>query len=82
MKTILQERVKNYYSNNLVDRFIPMPQALKILAAKAAVDKKKGKLEKISVWNLQKQEVIDETRTSGATVHFALFNGHMSFEKC
>ena len=33
-----------------------------------------GKLEKISAWNLtkvrSKKEVIDEARTSGATVHF------------
>ena len=32
---------------NLVHRFIPMPQAMKILAAKAAVDKEWEKLEKI-----------------------------------
>ena len=34
-----------------------------------------GKLEKISAWNLTKvksnKKVIDEARTSGATVHFA-----------
>ena len=60
---------------NLVHKFIPMPQAMKIPAAKAAVDKEWEKLEKILVWNLtkvrSKKEVIDETRTSGATVHFA-----------
>ena len=44
-----------------------------------------GKLEKISAWNLtkvrSKKEVINEARTSGATVHFAsLMN--MSSEKC
>ena len=39
---------------NLVRKFIPMPQAVKIPAAKAAVDKEWGKLEKISVWNLTK----------------------------
>ena len=52
-----------------------LPQALKILAAKAAVDKEWEKLEKILAWNLtkvkSKKEVIDEARTSGATVHFA-----------
>ena len=52
-----------------------MPQAMKIPAAKAAVDKEWEKLEKISAWNLtkvrSKKEVIDEARTSGATVHFA-----------
>ena len=48
---------------------------MKIPAAKAAVDREWGKLEKISAWNLtkvrSKKEVIDEARTSGATVHFA-----------
>ena len=60
---------------NLVHKFIPMPQAMKIPAAKAAEDKEWEKLENISAWNLtkikSKKEVIDETRTSGATVHFA-----------
>ena len=48
---------------------------MKIPAAKAAVDKEWEKLEKISAWNLtevrSKKEVIDEARTSGATVHIA-----------
>ena len=52
-----------------------MPQAMKIPAAKAAVDKEWEKLEKFSAWNLtkvrNKPEVIDEARTSGAKVHFA-----------
>ena len=60
---------------NLVHKFIPMPQAMKIPAAKAAVDKEWEKLEKISAWNLtkvkSKKQVIDEARKSGATVHFA-----------
>ena len=60
---------------NLVHKFIPMPQAMKIPAAKAALDKEWEKLEKISAWNLtkvrSKREVIDEARTSGAKVHFA-----------
>ena len=60
---------------NLVHKFIPMPQAMKIPAAKAAVDKEWEKLDKISAWNLtkvrSKKEVIDEARTSDATVHFA-----------
>ena len=61
--------------HNLVHQFIPMPQAMKIPAAKAAVDKEWENLEKISAWNLtkvkSKKEVIDEARTSGAKVHFA-----------
>ena len=60
---------------NLVHKFIPMPQAMKIPAAKAVVDKEWEKLEKISAWNLtkvrSKKEVIDEARASGVTVHFA-----------
>ena len=39
---------------NLVHKFIPMPQVVKIPAAKAAVDKEWEKLEKISAWNLTK----------------------------
>ena len=74
MKTILQEKVKIHYSTTIWCTN-PMPQAMKIPAAKAAVDKEWEKLEKIPAWNLTKvkseQEVIDETRTSGATVHFA-----------
>ena len=60
---------------NLVHTFIPMPQAMKIPAAEATVDKEWEKLEKILAWNLtkvrSKKEVIVEARTSGATVHFA-----------
>ena len=48
---------------NLVHKFIPMPQPMKIPAAKAAVDKEWEKLEKISAWNLtkvkSKKQVID-----------------------
>ena len=87
MKTILQEKVKIHYSTtNLVHKFIPMPQAVKIPAAKAAVDKEWEKLEKISAWNLtkvnSKKQVIDEARTKGAKVHsFCLTDGHLSFER-
>ena len=60
---------------NLVHKIIPMPQAIRIPAAKAAVDKEWEKLEKISAWDLtkvrSKSEVIDETRTKGAKVHVA-----------
>ena len=76
MKTILQEKEDNSLQHyNLVHKFIPMSQAMKIPAAKAAVDKEWEKLEKISAWNLtkvrSKKQVIDEARTSGAKVHFA-----------
>ena len=55
---------------NLVHKFIPMPQVMKIPAAKAAVDKEWQKLEKIPTSNLtkvrSKTEVIDEARTKDA----------------
>ena len=35
---------------NLVHKFIPMPQAMKILDAKTAVDKEWKKLETIPAW--------------------------------
>ena len=52
-----------------------MPQAMKVPAAKTAVDKEWEKLEKIPAWDLttvrSKKEVIDEVRTEGAKVDFA-----------
>ena len=61
--------------DNLVRKYIPMPQAIKIPTAKAAVDKEWEKLEKIPAWDLpkvrSKSEVIDEARTKGAKVHLA-----------
>ena len=76
IKIILQEKEKKSLQHyNLVHKFIPMPQALKIPAAKTAADKEWETLEKISAWNLtkvrSKKEVIDEARMSSATVHFA-----------
>ena len=60
---------------NLVQKFIRMPQQMKIPAAKAAVDKEWEKLEKNPAWDLtkvrNKSEVIDEARTKGVKVHFA-----------
>ena len=60
---------------NLVHRFNPMLQPMKIPAAKAAVDKEWEKLEKISAGYLtrviSKKEATDEARTKGAKVHFA-----------
>ena len=78
----MEESLPNYHEDhiagkgyNLVHKFIPMPQAMKIPATKAAVDKEWEKLEKFPAWNLtkvrSKEEVIDEARTKGAKVHFA-----------
>ena len=72
---IAGRRNNSLQHKNLVHKFIPMPQAMKIPAAKAAVDKEWEKLEKIPAWDLtkvrSKKEVIDEARTKGAKVHFA-----------
>ena len=83
----MEESLPNYHENhiagkgdnslqheNLVNKFIPMPQAMKIPAAKAAVDKEWENLEKIPAWDLtkvrSKKEVIDEAKTKGVKVHF------------
>ena len=59
---------------NLVRKFVPMPQAMKSPDAKAAVDKKWKKLEKLPAWQLtkvrSKKEVILEAQEKTA-VHLA-----------
>ena len=87
MRTTLQERVTIHCSITIwYTNFIPMPQAMTIPAAKAAVDKEWEKLEKIPAWDLTKvrykSEVIDKVRTKGIKVLFCLTDGHLSFEKC
>ena len=91
MRTILQEKETiSLQHNNLVHKYIyiyiPMPQAMKIPAAKAAVDKEWEKLEDISAWDLTKvrseAEVIDEARTKGARVHFASLMDICHLKKC
>ena len=47
---------------NLVHKFIPMPQAMKIPAAKATVDKEWEKLEKIPAWDKTKVHFSAEER--------------------
>ena len=76
MRTILQEKETIHCNITImVHKFIPMPQAMKIPAAKAAVDKEWEKLEKIPAWDItkdrHKSEVIDEARTKGIKVLFA-----------
>ena len=64
-----------YEPYNLVHKFIPMPQALNIPDAKAAVEKEWDKLEKIPAWQLtkvrNKKEVIEEARNNGRKVQVA-----------
>ena len=73
---------------NMVHKFIPMPQAMKIPAAKSSSGK-------IMVRNLEKDsgvgheqksevrsEVVDEARTKAHKSSFCLTDGHLSFEEC
>ena len=79
----------------MVHKFIPMPQAMKILAAKDAVDKELKKLETIPAWNVEqvksKKEVILEAQRDKKKVHVAtlmdichLNNAELepTFQKC
>ena len=58
-----------------IHKFIPLPQAMNIPAAKAIVEKEWEKLEKIPAWDItkvrSKKEVIDEARTKGIKFHLA-----------
>ena len=60
---------------NLVRKFILMPQTMKILCAKAVVEKEWETFEKILAWQLTKvrneSEGIDEARNKGHTVDSA-----------
>ena len=71
---------------NLVHKLIPMPQAMKIPAAKAAVDKEWEILEKFSAWNLKKVRSKKRgdrwSKDEGRKRSFRLTDGHMSFENC
>ena len=62
-----------YY--NLVQKFFPMHQAVKIPYTKAAADKEWKKLETIPAWDVRKvkskKEVIKEAQKNNKTVHFA-----------
>ena len=69
--------VKGFNSSSdyiLVHKFVPMPQAMTILDAKAAVDKRE-KLEKLRALQMTKvkgkKEVILEAHEEQRTVHFA-----------
>ena len=76
MKTILREKgVNSLQLYNLVHKYIPMPQAMQIPAAKSSSGQGMGNNGEFrrGTWQKSKvrREVIDQARTSGATVHFA-----------
>ena len=72
---ITAKRMNSIIPYSFVHKFIPMPQALKIPGAKAAVEKERRKLERIPAWQLtkvrNKKEVIAEARNKGRKVHIA-----------
>ena len=63
----------NHY--NLVHKFVPVPQAMKIQMQKQQLIKNWKNLKKIPAWQLtkvgNKREVIAEARNEGRKVHFA-----------
>ena len=74
MSTTSQEEGTLHCSITIWYTNFPEPQAIKIPAAKAAVDKEWEKLEKIPRGTKQvgnKSDVIDEARTKGAKFQFA-----------
>ena len=64
---------KTHY--HVLHKFIPVPQAMKVLDAKAAVDKERKKLETSPAWQLDqvksKSEVNLEASKDQRKVHFA-----------
>ena len=56
---------------NLVPKSTPMPQAMEVPYAKAAVDKEWKKLETIPAWQLDKAKVMLEAQGDTKKVHFA-----------
>ena len=72
---ITAKRTNSMTSHSLVDKFIPMPQAMKMPDAKAAVEKERDKLEKVPSWQLtkvrNKKDVINESRNKGREVRSA-----------
>ena len=69
---------------NLVHQFVPSPQAMKNLDAKAAVDKEFEKLGKLPAWQLTK--VKSKREDSGSTKRaknspFCYADGHLSSQK-
>ena len=60
---------------NLVHKFIPVPQAMKIPEAEAAVDKEWKKVEQMPAWQMTKVQSIKEVNLEAqkkANIHFLL----------
>ena len=84
IKTILQEKETVHCNTTVWYTYFPMPQAMKIPAAKAAVDKECEKLEKIPAWDnkSQKWERGDRwSKDEGRKSSFFLTDGHLSIRR-
>ena len=85
MKTILQEKVRIHYSTTtwFTNLFLCL-KLWRFLQQKQRWTRNGKNWRKFrrGTWRKSKKDVIDEARTSGATVHFCLIDGHMSSEKC
>ena len=85
-KTILQEKVRIHCNITIWFTNFSYASSYENSSSKSSSGQGMRKLDKISAWNLtkvrSKKEVIDEARKSGAKVHLASFNGHLSSEKC
>ena len=78
VKTILQEKETIHYSVTIWFTNFSYASSYENSCSESSGGQGMGKLEKISAWNLtkvrSKKEVIDEARTSGTKVHFALMD--------
>ena len=83
---IVGKRDNSLQHYHLEHKFIPVPHAMKIPAAKAAADKEWEKLEKIPAWDKtrvrHKSEAIDEARTKGMKVHSASLMDICHLKEC
>ena len=81
-----KERIYFDVSQNLVHKFIPMPQAMKIPDAKAAVDKEWKKLETIPAWDVgevkSNKEGILEAQRERKKSPLCYIDGHTSPQEC
>ena len=83
---IASKRFTSMTHYNFVRKLIPMPQAMKIPDAQAAVDKEWKKLETIPAWDLKKvkskKEVFLEAQRDKKKVRFATLIDICHLKKC
>ena len=84
-----EDHIANKGQNSMspcMHKFIPMPQVMKIPAAKEAVEREWKKLETIPVWPLEtvksKKEVKEEAQQKFKHSPLCFIDGHLSSEEC